>query len=210
MHLRGEQLHRLVVGVVASTTARSRGSRGRRRRGSSRPPARACRRGCRRSTTRTARPRTSGLVVPTSASVSRMNTSGDHVIVISSGSRPTSSQWPRSTSRLWAHSSGLPPKFEWVAWRGDDPQRLALAAAADPDRRVRLLQRLRVALGAGDREVRALVGGVGLGPHALHDLDAVARACAMRIAGRRELVAVGPELAARTSRRRCPSRGGRR
>ena len=83
-----------------------------------------------------------------SASVSRTNTSGDHVLVISSSSRPTAAQWPFSTSRLWAHSWGLPPKFAAVGVAGDDPQRELLAAAADPDRRVRLLERLRVALGA--------------------------------------------------------------
>ena len=51
------------------------------------------------------------------SSVARMNTSGDHVMRIASGSRPTSAQWPRSTSRLCAHCSGLPPKFEQSAWR---------------------------------------------------------------------------------------------
>src|SRR3954447_2479484 len=76
----------------------------------------------------------------------------------------------------------------------DDAQRLALTATADPDGRVRLLERLRIALRAAHGEVRALVGRVGLGPHALHDLDAVLEHRDAG-AGRRELVAVRLVLA---------------
>ena len=69
----------------------------------------------------------------------------------------------------------------------DDPQGELLAAAADEDLRVRLLHRLRVALRAVEREVLALVGDVGLGPHRLHDLDRLAQhaGCGRRPSGTR-------------------------
>ena len=54
--LLGEQLERLGVGVVGAPRDEARGSRGRRRLRSSRRPARACRRGCRRASARPARP----------------------------------------------------------------------------------------------------------------------------------------------------------
>ena len=76
---------------------------------------------------------------------------------------------------------------------GHHPQRLALAAAADPDRRMGLLHGLGVALGAVHPEVLALVAGVGLGPHPLHDLDALLEHGDAGPGGR-EVVAVGPEL----------------
>ena len=44
---------------------------------------------------------------------------------------------------------------------GHDPQRELLASAADEDRRVRLLDRLRVALGAVQLVVRAAIGASG-------------------------------------------------
>ena len=71
---------------------------------------------------------------------------------------------------------GLAAEVRRVGEPGDDPQRELLAAAADEDLRVRLLERLRVALGAVELEVLAVVADVGLAPHRLHDLDRLARA----------------------------------
>src|SRR5207248_5524016 len=77
---------------------------------------------------------------------------------------------------------------------GDDAERELLAAATDPDRRMRALHRFRVALRAGELEVAAVVFDLGLGPHQLHDLDGLAQHpdAHLRLG---ELVAVAPELA---------------
>ena len=107
------------------------------------------------STSRTARPTAAGLARrdhrATSASVPRTNTSGLQVFSISSSSRPTSAQWPLEHLALVRPLVGLAAEVRLVGVAGDHPERELLAAAADPDRRVRLLQRLRVALRAGRR-----------------------------------------------------------
>src|SRR5690606_27319794 len=66
---------------------------------------------------------------------------------------------------------GRPAEVRAVGVAGDGPQRELLAAAADPDRWVRLLDRLRIALGALDLVVLPGVGRLTLGPHRPHDLD---------------------------------------
>ncbi len=56
-----------------------------------------------------------------------------------------------------------------------DAQRELRATAADPDRRMRILQGLRVAVRPRQRVVGALVRRLLVGPHRMHDLDALAK-----------------------------------
>ena len=88
---------------------------------------------------------------------------------------------------------GLAPEVGAVRVTGHHPQGQLLTTPADPHRRVRVLHRLGVALGPGHLEVAAVVGGVGLRPHELHDLDGLAQH-PDPVRGRREVVAVGPVL----------------
>ena len=70
---------------------------------------------------------------------------------------------------------GLAAEVGAVGMAGDDPQRQLRPAAADPDRRVWILQRLGVAVRAGQRVVAALVRRLLVGPHRVHDLDALSK-----------------------------------
>jgi hypothetical protein len=65
---------------------------------------------------------------------------------------------------------GRPTEVGAVGVLRDRAQRQLLATATDPDRRMRLLERLRVALGPTDVVVVALERGLALGPHRPHDL----------------------------------------
>ena len=83
--LRRRQLEGLGVGVVGVPGDEAGAAEGHIAAGSSRPPGPACRRGCRPATRRTARCAGCGSRRRSiSASVSRTNTSGDHVLRISS------------------------------------------------------------------------------------------------------------------------------
>src|SRR5206468_2735347 len=59
---------------------------------------------------------------------------------------------------------------------GDQPQRLVLTTAANQDRRVRLLDRRRVAHGMGELVMLASVGARVAGPHAVGDLEELLQA----------------------------------
>ena len=121
-----------------------------------------------------------------------MKTRAMRVLVISAGSRPTSSQWRSSTpSRCWTRSTS-PNRLQPSRVLGDEPQRLALAAAADQDRDV-AAQRLRVVERAVDAVVRALDGRSLLGEHRARDLQRVLEALEALLQ-RREANAVGVVL----------------
>ena len=140
----------------------------------------------------------------------RTDTSATTSMPISSGSRPTAAQCvakdvalPASTARACGRSSRN---------RHDAPRPAVsgcFSPATHPDRWVRRLERLRIAVGAHGLVVGALVRRLRFGPHRAHDLDALTEhADAVLRLG--ELVAVHRGTRSRTIRRRCPSRGAHR
>ena len=107
-------------------------------------------------------------MVSVSASSGTVNSA---VTSICAGSRPTSSQWRRSTSTLWATVGRVADEVAGIGVHRDEAERLAFATAADQDPRPRRADRARRAQGLGQLVVRALVGPVVVAPHLEADLQ---------------------------------------
>ena len=81
---------------------------------------------------------------------------------------------------MWRPLVGLAAEVRAVGVPGDDPQRELLAAAADPDRRVGPLHRLRIAVGPAQLVVLAVVGGLRAGSTSTVTISTVSRSMPMR------------------------------
>src|SRR5665647_1504383 len=109
------------------------------------------------------------------------------------GFAPDVAAVPRQDRGLVREALNGPVDVGVVTHPGHDPQGLLLPAAGDPQRDVRLLQRLGVHPGAVHLEVRPVQGGLAGLPGLLHDLHALVQGADPH-PGAGEAVAVGPPL----------------
>ena len=143
------------------------------------------------------------------ASSGSISTLPNQLFSIAAGSRPTAAAVRLEHGELVAELVDAAAEVPAVGVAGDEAQQHLLAAAADHDRRIRLLHRLRIAPGVAHPVVPAREGRPLLGPHAPADLQRLVelRAGACRWAGSRSRRRDTP---ARTSRRRGRTPAGRR
>jgi len=104
---------------------------------------------------------------------------------------------------------GLPPKFVASAYWAASLSVTFSPLPPTQDRRVGLLDALRLVDGTGNLVELAVERGVWLGPHGADHLERLAQHLQPLAGGRAVLVAVGLCIRARTSRRQSRNRAGR-